>query len=103
MEGGQKIIENPQEVLSFDPSIEGNKKLNGAKVYSAITTAYYYISAFIYRLSPEGDLFGGIEFNEEEMETLKSGKTLLAPGDNQGEKEGDEKNTGIINELEDLF
>lgn len=102
MNGPQKIIENPQEELVFDSSIEGNKRLNGAKVYSAITTAYNYAAAYIYRLGPGGDLFGELEFNEQEMENLKSGKSL--PSEKTTESGSEEKKEpGIINELEDLF
>jgi hypothetical protein len=55
MDGAQKFILNPQDTLEFEQAIEGDKKVNGMKVYQAYYTVYAYISAFIYRLT-SGDL-----------------------------------------------
>ncbi len=106
MNEAQKIVENPQDVLSFDSSIEGSKKMQGKKVYEAILSAYYFSSAFMYRLSPIGDLHGELEFNEEDMKSIKEKMTQKKEADPSAVKDEikkkDEK-AGVIDELEDLF
>ena len=52
----QEYVQNPQDVLRLDNTIEGQKKLNGRKIYEAIQLLYYYSSAFVYRLGQKGDL-----------------------------------------------
>ena len=106
MNDAQKIVENTQDVLSFDSSIEGSKKMHGRKVYEAILSAYYFASAFMYRLSPGGDLHGELEFNEEDMKSIKE-KVNQRKQENQSStiaeiKKRDDK-AGVIEELEDLF
>ncbi len=106
MNGEQRIVENPQDVLGFESSIEGSKKMNGRKIYEAIIAAYYYASAFAYRLSPGGDLFGEEEVNEEDMQKMAA---LAEEGASENERapEGDDKKEtaggGVIKELDDLF
>jgi hypothetical protein len=114
MEGQQKIIQNPQEQLSFESGIEGSKKMEGKKVYEAVSAAWYYSSAFIHRLSPDGDLHGDLEFKEEEMKkmrerraeqidresTMEAEKKIAAAGK---EASADQEDKGVIKELEDLF
>jgi len=96
MESDQKIVENPQDELTFNTEIEGNRKLNKLKIYEAIHHAYYYASALAYRLGAEGDLSGDLEFKEGE-ETLTDEKDTSQP---QKEKE-EEKS--VIDELDDLL
>lgn len=103
MNGSQTIIGNPQDVLRFESAIEGNRKMNDKKVYEIITYAYWYSSAFAYRLGPSGDLYGGLEFSgkegkNSEIEAQGKKDQPTAPGALEPEKK-----TGVIDELEDLF
>src|SRR4030042_753276 len=72
MDSHQLYIANPQEMLTFDPLIEGEKKINGKRIYEAIVIVYSYALAFAYRLSQEGDLSGNLEFKKEELDKLQS-------------------------------
>ena len=61
--------------------------------------------ALIYRLSPQGDLWSGLEFEEGEKTILDS---QITNKDNEinnknGEKEGSVSKRSIINELEDFL
>jgi hypothetical protein len=101
MNGAQRIIENPQEVFEFDLPIEGSKKMNGKKVYEAILDAYYYVSAFVYRLSTDGDLHGSLEFSEEDMQNMPKEDAALKVEENNNKD--DKEPDSVIKELEDLF
>ncbi|MCL1865762.1 MAG: hypothetical protein FWF73_08140 [Spirochaetes bacterium] len=91
----QKFIANPQDVLEFNPAIEGEKKLNGRKIYDAIMTLYNFASAFSYRISPEGDLSGKLEFKENEKQINIEDESSQKNADNISEK-------SILDELDDL-
>lgn len=105
MENEQKIIENPQDELVFNTEIEGNRKLNKLKVYEAINRAYYFASAFAYRLDIDGDLSGELEFMEGEEAIGKD--TAKAPEDTpQSPKKQDAEassDKSVIEELDDLL
>lgn len=59
--GNKKIVNNPEEQLSFDKNIEGNKKLNNQSISNALQYTYAFAYALAYRLSDEqGDLYGAI-------------------------------------------
>ncbi len=58
IEQKENLLENPEEELHFDTTIESKKKVEGKKVIEALQEAVDFISAMIYRLSPEGDLYG---------------------------------------------
>ncbi|HSV96704.1 MAG TPA: hypothetical protein VLM75_07200 [Spirochaetota bacterium] len=107
MNGGQRIVDNPQDVLGFESSIEGSKKMNGRKVYEAILAAYCYASAFRYRLSSDGDLFGEEEINEEEMQKMAAlaaqSESLENERDSAGEDKTKSSDEGVLKELDDLF
>ncbi len=107
MNGEQRIVDNPQDVLGFESSIEGTKKMNDRKVYEAILAAYYYASAFRHRLSSEGDLFGEEEINEEEMKKMAALAAEGESSENEGSSSGEDKKApsegGVIKELDDLF
>ncbi len=112
MSSPQKIIQNPQEILSFESGIEGSKKMENKKVYEAITAAFYYASAFVYRLGPSGDLHGELEFNEEELKKMRDRqakeieKERLAVKEKKPEetaKAADDEKDSVIDELDDLF
>jgi hypothetical protein len=107
MNDQQKIVENPQEELHFEQSIEGIKKVQGRKIYEAINAAYCYASAFLYRLDDSGDLSGELDFKEGE------GPLLVADEHDEAEKTDSEKKPkktkeseeedSIIRELDDLL
>jgi hypothetical protein len=99
-EGQHTIVENPQDVLVFESHIEGLKKLNGKKVYEAILTVYQFASALSYRLGPEGDLSGNIEFKPEEMEKREKSKPEKKPGEASG---GDQSSQSVLDELDDML
>jgi hypothetical protein len=52
MNSRQEYVQNPQDVLNLDNSIEGRKKLNGRKIYEAILLLYYFSSASCIVLAP---------------------------------------------------
>jgi len=109
MNGEQRIIDNPQDVLEFESAIEGSKKMNGKKVYEAVLSAYYYASAFAYRLGTGGDLYGQEELDEEEMRKMTSRAAMEeAHDDEQAGSDGEKKSPpegegGVLKELDDLF
>lgn len=96
MESDQKIVENPQEELTFNTEIEGNRKLNKLKIYEAINNAYYYASALAYRLGTEGDLSGDLEFREGE-------ETLTDERDTSQSQKEESTEKSVIDELDDLL
>jgi hypothetical protein len=105
MENEQKIIENPQDELVFNTEIEGNRKLNKLKVYEAINRAYYFASAFAYRLDIDGDLSGEIEFTEGEealsTDTAKAAESSAQKPEKQDSEVPNDKS--VIEELDDLL
>lgn len=100
-ETGQLIISNPDDDFTFDAEIEGEKKLNNTKISESFIITYNYISAFLYRLGPRGDLSSGIEFKEED-------KTIFdthAPEEGETEKNKTEDESplkSIAEELDDF-
>jgi hypothetical protein len=71
MKGEKKIIENPGDILTFDISVESNRKLNNKTIYQALSYAYFFTCGVVYRISSTGDLTGELEFNvSEESESL---------------------------------
>jgi len=98
MDGHQLYIENPQEVLTFDPLIEGEKKINGKKIYEALYLVYCYAFAFAYRLSLGGDLSGDLEFKKEELEQMRQ-QSEDAAAEESEKKEG----KSVLEELDDML
>jgi hypothetical protein len=90
----QKFIANPQDILEFNLSIEGEKKLNKKKVYDAITTLYNFASAFSYRISSDGDLSGKLELTGNEKRVNIESES---PPENP-----DESKKSILGELDDI-
>lgn len=70
MRGSRKIIDNPGDEIAFDVTVESNRKLNNKTIYEAICYAFFYASAFVYRLGAKGDLAGGLEFDDKETNGL---------------------------------
>lgn len=100
----RQIIQNPQDVLSFESSIEGSRKMEGRKVCEAVSAAYQFASAFVHRLGPGGDLHGELEFKEEDFLDLQK-KIEESSSADSGEKEPEAPalRGGVIKELDDLF
>ncbi len=101
MDDNQFYIENPQEVLVFDTLIEGEKKLNGKKIFEAIYLVYCYALAFAYRLGQEGDLSGDLEFKKEELDELK--KRTEEHAASVREQEEQERQKSVLEELDDMI
>lgn len=65
--GDNKLVLAPDKKVSFNPKIEGKKRLNNKTVKECITDSYCYAVALHERVK-NGDLFGGIlEMTAEEM------------------------------------
>ncbi len=90
----QRYISNPQDVLEFSYGIEGDKKLNSKKIYEAIEMIYNYASALSYRIGPEGDLSGKLEFEEGDKQ-FESGDLKTEKSENPGES--------LFTELDDII
>jgi hypothetical protein len=101
MDSHQIYIENPQEVLVFDPLIEGEKKINGKKIYEALYLVYCYAFAFAYRLSMGGDLSGDLEFKKEELEQMRLQSKESAPGTPEDSEKKQDKS--VLEELDDMI
>ncbi|MCU0846324.1 MAG: hypothetical protein MUD12_00370 [Spirochaetes bacterium] len=95
MDGVQKIIANPQDILEFDVHIEGDKKINGRKIYEAFLFAFNFAAALSYRLQSGGDLSGSIEFSEPDQKP---------PADiPQNETKTETESESVLDELNDLL
>jgi len=111
MDGDQKIVTNPQEILQFDAGIEGSRKLGGRKIYETIYLTYCYALAFAHRLSPEGDLAGELEFREgesqqpfiEQEKTTPSNQGEAAPAKKPEPSVKKDDGKSVLSELDDLF
>jgi hypothetical protein len=102
MDTHQLHIDNPQEELVFDPLIEGEKKINNKKIYEAVRIVYSYASAFVYRLSQDGDLSGNLEFTKEELELLQKQAQESATPDKSDELTSNREKS-VLEELDDLL
>ncbi|MFH0974809.1 MAG: hypothetical protein V1874_03385 [Spirochaetota bacterium] len=115
--GSREIIENPDDVISFEITADKNKILNNKTILEAITSAYYFANAFAYKLSSQGDLSGSVEFDEKKTDAnppdIKNGNgpSAASPVDSLADISLDSKNTkkkdtddqSIIDELDDIF
>jgi len=94
----QMYISNPQELIELNPEIEGEKKLHGLKIYEAIQTVRNFAAAFAYRLGPEGDLYGKLEYKENDSGEKKPENTSrTAPAKTA------KKSQSILDELDDIL
>ncbi len=93
----QKYIKNPQDVLTFDYSVEGDKKLNKMKVYEALRHANAFSKAFSIRLGEGGDL----RSREKPME--KGGPKEKAKSQARSNNGNSPEGGDILSELEDLL
>jgi hypothetical protein len=112
-----EIIQNPQDIIEFDSALERGRKLNGKSVYECIQLANAFVSAFSYKLSPGGDLYGDSEqpvetekddqsaITEETLSTPESANPEIKedkPSDNQADQTK-KKDSSILGELDDLL
>jgi hypothetical protein len=111
MDNTRSIVINPEDIITFETAIEGEKILNNKNVCEAINCTYNYAMALIYRLGLGGDLSGSTEFSEGKenvpnakiiKENEQAGKA--APIEEHLLKEKDKtKKKSILNELDDLL
>lgn len=101
MDGPQIYVENPQDVLAFDTIIEGVKKIGGKKIYEALYMVYCYAVAFVYRLSPGGDLSGALEFSPAGQEQVK--KSGQDKPEEQRAGSSEEEVQSVLKELDDML
>ncbi len=99
MEGTQEYITNPQDIINFEFNIEGEKKLNGKKVYQAIQLVYFYALALSYRLSEGGDLTGSIQQNDTKKEADESMNNKTKPSGDDGST----SDKSVLDELDDML
>ena len=105
------IVINPEELITFETEIEGEKIINNKNICEAINCMYNYAEAFIYRLSIEGDLSGSTEFAEGEQNIFESNIFKESPQPEKRTvieerllKENEtRKKDSILNELDDLL
>ncbi len=106
MDGDQNYIENPQEVLTFDYAIEGEKKLNEMKVYEAISHVASYAMAFARRLGEGGDLRERSQFilnNSAKEEAILEEETKENFEIEENKNDDSPEGGDILSELEDLL
>ncbi|MBN2158015.1 MAG: hypothetical protein JW807_01375 [Spirochaetes bacterium] len=100
MDGAQIYIENPQEALVFDSLIEGEKKINGKKIYEALYVVYCYAMAFAHRLGDAGDLSGALEFKKEELDQMQKDMKERAGARQESEEQ---QKKSVLEELDDMI
>jgi len=99
--GDQRFIVNPQEILDFNSDIEGHRKLNGKKIYEAVHTLFNFASAMVSRLGYDGDLSGQGEVPVvmQDKDSGNDEETGLEPDRDEKEDSG----KSILDELDDLL
>ncbi|WP_300366444.1 hypothetical protein [Brachyspira sp.] len=99
----ERIIENPNDILSFSAEIgKGKKRIQGYNVMKALTEAYYFISGFNYLIT-QGELSGAgilIETADIEDEVIedKEKTTTENKNDNLENKDVNENNVNDMND-----
>ncbi|OEJ15117.1 hypothetical protein A9495_01090 [Brachyspira hampsonii] len=75
----ERIIENPNDILTFSAEIgKSKKRIQGYNVMKALTEAYYFISGFNYLIT-QGELSGSgilIEGDDDESDTINAEKQV---------------------------
>ena len=94
----QMYISNPQDIIELNPEIEGEKKLHGLKIYEAIQTVRNFAAALAYRLGPEGDLYGKLDYKEKESGEQKTDSTPRPAPVSTAKKP-----QSILDELDDIL
>lgn len=102
MNGRQKFIANPQDILEFSYDIEGDKKLKNKKIFQAMEIIFEYASALSFRISSEGDLSGKLEFQENEKQIEVEDENFK---ENSESDESKNSKTGksLFDELDDII
>ncbi len=112
MNNARDIVINPEDIITFETAIEGEKILNNKNICEAINSTYNYAMAFIYRLSLDGDLSGSTNFAEGEenifdsnifKESQQAKERVPIEEHILKEKEIRKKKESILKELDDLL
>jgi hypothetical protein len=115
-----EIVQNPQEIINFDSSLEAERIMRGKKVYEVIASLHAFASAFYYRLSPGGDLFGDPESGSAPVLQEKPAQDFTVvtpspvriipkrpepkqPANDTTQNEAPKKKSSILGELDDLL
>lgn len=85
----ERIIENPNDILSFSAEIgKGKKRIQGYNVMKALTEAYYFISGFNYLIT-QGELSGAgilIEGDDNEEPIVEKQETVTSTAENNNDE-----------------
>lgn len=106
MDSEQKLITNPQDVIEFDVNIEGEKKLNGKKVYEAVGLVYAFGLAYVERMSQqfEKSAVPDNASGETPVETVQKREThQIEEKKESGEGAHETQEKSVIQELDDLL
>ncbi|MEI0486068.1 hypothetical protein [Brachyspira intermedia] len=101
----ERIIENPNDILTFSAEIvKGKKRIQGYNVMKALTEAYYFISGLNYlitqgELSGAGILIEGGDNDEPDISTAQKQETLenIEASNNASENANTENNPNEVN------
>jgi hypothetical protein len=111
MDTPKQIVINPQHLLEFDESIEGEKKLHNKKVFQAITLVNDYVSALCHRISGSEDLSSDKDATQNKYEhvsqddeegTDQNGQPELDLTGQSSEAGTEIDSNSILGELNDL-
>lgn len=106
----RKIIENPDEVVTFDSSIEGYKKMNNYKIFDILKNIHLFSESILFELDDSGVLSGDEpELQTDYLDTVRlRQKTLLAMDESisdepvNSEEKSSKENFSVDN-LEDML
>jgi len=107
----RKIIENPDEVVTFDSSIEGYKKMNKHKIFDIIKETYLFSESILFELDDTGVLAGDEpELEIDYLETVRSRQKALQTMEESVstespdlEAESTDKKDFSVDDLEDML
>lgn len=113
MNNANRLVQNSNEELAFDTSVETHAKLHGRTVKECFQFLYEFCSGIRYSLSPAGELSGDIEFETESKEASSPNNESLNDTNNVENRTEDEptlapddkKEMGgsVMTELDDLL
>ncbi|MBW5381357.1 hypothetical protein E6A50_01330 [Brachyspira hampsonii] len=92
----ERIIENPNDILTFSADVgKAKKRIQGYNVMKALTEAYYFISGFNYLIT-QGELSGSgilVEGGDDEPDdTITAAKQDTAESNNKAESVNNDNN-----------
>jgi len=100
----RKIIENPDEVVTFDSSIEGYKKMNHHKIFDIIKEVYLFSESILFELDDSGVLAGDEpELEIDYLETIRSRQKSLQLMEESVSTESADKKDFSVDDLEDML